>query len=37
VVEATPGDAVRFREVGPADLKGVAQPVVLHEAALVSD
>jgi adenylate cyclase len=37
VVAATPGDGVRFHEVGPAELKGVAHPVVLHEAALVSD
>jgi adenylate cyclase len=34
VVAATPDGAVRFREVGPAELKGVAHPVVLHEAAL---
>ena len=36
VVAATPDDGVRFREVGPAELKGVARPVVLHEAAMAS-
>ena len=32
VVAAARPDGVRFQEVGPVELKGVASPVVLHRA-----
>jgi adenylate cyclase len=33
VVEAASSDGFRFRELGPAELKGIPQPVVLYEAS----
>jgi adenylate cyclase len=33
VVAVAEGDGLAFTEIGPAELKGVASPVILHEAA----
>jgi class 3 adenylate cyclase len=37
VVNHTDGSVVRFREIGPVDLKGVAEPILLHAAEAAAD